>query len=112
MLDAIAEGEAVDLLRSVLRRARRGDQAAAALVMARIWPVRKGRPVTLTLPLLSTPADLVAALGNIAAAIVRGELTPDEGQAIAAVLEQQRRAIETVQLEQRIATLEARQHDR
>ncbi len=45
----------------------------------------------------------------MAEAVAAGEITPDEGQAVAAVLETQRRAIETSQLEQRLAALEARQ---
>ena len=36
-----------------------------------------------------------------------GDLSPEEGQAVAAVLETQRRAIETAELEARIAALEA-----
>ncbi len=47
--------------------------------------------------------------GPVAEAVAAGEITPDEGQAVAAVLETQRRAIETSQLEQRLAALEARQ---
>ena len=35
-----------------------------------------------------------------------GEITPDEGAAVAAVLETRRRAIETVELESRVAALE------
>ncbi len=38
----------------------------------------------------------------ILGAIGRGELSHEEGQAIAAVVEQQRRAIETVELAERI----------
>ena len=37
----------------------------------------------------------------------RGDLSPEEGGAVAAVLEAQRRAIETMELERRIAALEA-----
>jgi hypothetical protein len=64
--------------------------------------------VALKLPSLETSADLVAALASITNAVASGELTPEEGQSVAAILEQQRRAIETIQLEQRIAALEAR----
>ena len=52
----------------------------------------------------------MTALGSIAAAVARGDLTVEEGQAIAAMLETQRKAIETVELERRIAALEA-QHE-
>jgi hypothetical protein len=39
-------------------------------------------------------------------ALASGVLTPEEAQAVAGVLEAQRRAIETTELEQRIAILE------
>ncbi len=38
--------------------------------------------------------------------MARGEFTPEEAQAVCAVLESQRRAIETAGLEARIAALE------
>jgi hypothetical protein len=57
---------------------------------------------------VSTAADVVAALGAILAAVSRGELTPDEGGMITGLLETKRKAIETVELEGRIAALEQR----
>jgi hypothetical protein len=66
--------------------------------------------VTFNLPPLVTAADLSAALGIIAASVASGELTPEEGQSVAAVLEIQRRAIELVELETRVAALEAKRY--
>ncbi|HTW54361.1 MAG TPA: hypothetical protein VME45_20905, partial [Stellaceae bacterium] len=105
-LDAIGSETAADVLRAVVAAARGGDMRAADILLRRVWPERKGRPVRLDLPAMQATADLPAALGVIAAAVAGGELTPDEGQAVAAVLETQRRAIETAELEQRIAALE------
>jgi hypothetical protein len=102
------ENDASDVVRAVIAAARGGDMAAAKLVLERVIPARRGRPVALKLPSLETSADLVAALASITNAVASGELTPEEGQSVAAILEQQRRAIETIQLEQRIAALEAR----
>ena len=50
----------------------------------------------------------MTALGSVAHAVGKGHLTCEEGAAVAAVLESQRRAIETVELEKRIADLERR----
>jgi hypothetical protein len=61
--------------------------------------------VALALPALHA---LPAALGALVASVAAGDLTPDEGQAIAAVLETQRRAVETADIEQRLSALEAR----
>ena len=79
---------------------------AADLVLSRIWPVRKGRPITLELPPIETAADIVSALGKVADAVAAGDVTPDEASAVAHVLEVKRRAIETADLESRISALE------
>ncbi len=60
----------------------------------------------MALPPVASAADLVPALAAVVAAMARGELTPDEANAICAVLESQRRAIETAELEARVAALE------
>jgi hypothetical protein len=47
------------------------------------------------------------AMAAVVAAVADGTLTPEEAASISAILEAQRRAVETAQLEQRIAALEA-----
>jgi hypothetical protein len=79
---------------------------AADLVLSRIWPARKSRPIAFTLPAIQSASDVVAAVGAVADAVGAGEITPDEGQAVASILEAKRRAIETVDLEARLSALE------
>ena len=67
--------------------------------------------MSLDLPAMETAADIVAGLSEVAAAMANGKITPDEAQAVAAVLEGKRRAVETVALEARIATLEQERSD-
>lgn len=105
-LDAIGTEGAADIMRAVVTAARSGDMRAADILLRRIWPERKGRPVMLDLPPMRTAADLPGALATIAEAVAGGEITPEEGQAVAAVLEAQRRAIETTDFERRLAALE------
>lgn len=106
LLDQLAEGDAQAVLEKQLELAKGGDQRAAEIVLSRVWPVRKGRTVNLSIPTLKSAPDIVAALGAVADAVAGGEITPDEGQAVASVLEVKRKAIETVDLEARIAALE------
>ncbi len=105
-LDQIGEEAAAEVLGAAVIAAKGGDLGAASLILSRVWPARKGRPVVLDLPAMQAAGDLPAALGAVAAAVAGGELTPEEGQALAGVLEVQRRAIETADLEQRVAALE------
>jgi hypothetical protein len=105
-LDKIADDAGEDILNKMVEAAKAGDLRAADLVLSRVWPVRKGRPISLELPKIDTAADLVAGLGRVADAVAAGDITPDEGQAVSAVLETKRRAIETLELETRIKALE------
>ena len=105
-LDAIGEAGAAEVLQAVLQAARSGDLRAASILLDRVWPARKGRAVEVELPAVANAADLVPALAAVAAAMARGELTPEEARAVAGVLEAQRKAIETAELEARVAALE------
>jgi hypothetical protein len=107
MLDRMAEADAKTILQSQIEKAKEGDAKAAEMILSRVWPARKGRAINLNLPPLEKPADIVAALGAVADAVAVGQISPDEAQAVAAVLETKRRAIETTDLEKRIETLEA-----
>ena len=107
-LDKIADDAGEDILNKMVDAAKGGDLRAADLVLQRIWPVRKGRPLSLSLllPVIKTAADVVTALGRVADFVGAGEVTPDEGAALAAIFESKRRAIETVDLESRLSALE------
>jgi hypothetical protein len=96
------------IVRTVIAAAKGGDPTAMRLCIERLIPVRKGRPVVFDLPPIETAADVANALGAIAGAMAAGELTPDEAGAVAGVIEFRRRAIETVEHEERIRKLEER----
>ena len=107
-LDAIGAEGAEAVLRKTVEAAQGGDMRAAEVILSRVWPARKGRPVALSgIPSITSPGDLVRALGAVAQAVTDGTITPEEGQAVASVLEAQRRAVETADLAARIEALEA-----
>jgi hypothetical protein len=106
LAEKLLADEAEEVARSVLDAAKGGDMTAARLVLERIVPVRKGRPITLEMPPIQTAQDAAKAFSSVIAAVAAGELTPDEGQTIAGLFEVQRRTLETVEMEQRIAALE------
>jgi hypothetical protein len=59
--------------------------------------------VELDLPTVDAAADLPKALSAVIAAMAAGEITPDEASAIASVIESKRKAIETEDLDRRLA---------
>ena len=107
-LDALAEGKSNAMLEAMVAKAIEGNVQAAALILNRAWPQRRGRPTPLDLPPVRTPADLTAATGALIAAVASGELSAEEAQAVSAVLAVHRTALETLDLEVRVAALEAK----
>ncbi len=78
------------------------------MVLDRIVPPVKERRVQLTLPPVQYAKDIANALQQVIAAVAGGDIAPHEGQAIATLLETQRKAIETEAFEQHLANLEER----
>lgn len=105
--DKIAEDASGDIVRAITERAKAGDADCARVILSRVWQARRGRPVKFELPDMKTPADLVNAIASISRQVADGALTVDEGAAICGMCELHRKAIETAQLEERIARLEA-----
>lgn len=105
-LDELAASEAEGVLRATLAAAVAGDMQAANLILTRIWPARRGRPVRIDLPPIETAADVSRALTALLAGVSEGTITPDEAATVAGLLDLQRRAIETHDLEARIEALE------
>jgi hypothetical protein len=87
--------------------AMKGDPTAMRLCMERLIPPRKDQPVKFKLPLVRTAAEVAEAVSVVLQAVSRGQLTPAEGQMIAAILEGRRRVIETEEHEARIRALES-----
>jgi hypothetical protein len=107
-LDAIGSAGAQEILRKAVELAKDGDARSMEIILQRIWPIRKGRPITLDLPAVTTAQNVQDALAAVIKAMGDGEITADEAAAVSAIIETQRRTIETLALEQRIAALEGK----
>jgi hypothetical protein len=96
---------------AVIAAAKDGDMAAARIILDRITPVRKGRPVYLTLPAAKSAGGVADAVTMLIASMAAGVITPDEAATIGGVLELRRKAIETGEFESRLAKLETKSGD-
>ena len=102
------QDDAEEIVRAVIGAAKGGDMVAARIVLDRIAPARKGRPIRFDLPEARTATDVSAALAAVVGAMAAGELTPDEASMVANVLEIRRKSLETQDLEARLSILETR----
>jgi hypothetical protein len=107
---ALMETGAEEITRAVIDAARSGDLSAARLVLERLAPPMRERPIFIDLPDTATGAGINQAQQTILEAVGAGELLPGEGQVLAGIVEARRKAIETLELERRIAVLEEQQH--
>ena len=105
-MEALLDGEAEGLTRKAIELAMEGDTTALRLCLERLCPPRKSRTVSISLPPIETASDVLTAFSDVLSAVGEGEVTVDEAQALAGILETKRKAIETVDIEARITKLE------
>jgi hypothetical protein len=105
-LEALLDGEAEEIARKAIEMAKEGDATAMRLVLDRLLPPRRDRPVNFALPKLETPVDAVKATAAIAEAVASGELTPMEAGEMAKLVEGFTRAFEIHDIDKRLSLLE------
>jgi hypothetical protein len=107
-IEELLDGEAEALTRKAIELAKGGDMTALRLCLERIAPARKDAPVRLHLPAIKSAREAAEAASVVLVAVSEGEITPVEGAAVMALLEQYRRALEASDFEARLSALEAR----
>ena len=111
-LEALLDGEAEALTRKAVEMALDGDTTAMRLVMDRIMPPRKDRPVMFTLPKLETAGDAVKATAALVEAVSAGDITPGEAGDLSKLVDGFTKAVELHEIQQRLDKLEAAQGQR
>jgi len=111
MLDKLMERGAQDIVETVIDRAKGGDMTAARLILERLIPPAKERPIAIELPPTSDAQSVADAQALVIAAMASGGLLPGEASTIMSMLESRRKGIETVELEARIKSLEENRND-
>lgn len=106
ILEALLESEAETVTRAVIEKAKDGDLPAAKIILDRILPPRRDRPVTFALPKLEKAADALNASTAIVEAVASGLLTPTEASEITALITSHVKLLEAVEFERRLAALE------
>ena len=113
MAGAVSEGlTPIEYMLAILRddhadEKQRAWAAEKAAPFVHPRPAPAARPVEIDLPDTGTMAGILDAYAIITNAIATGEIAPSEGQSLSAVLEAQRKAIETGDLLVRVEHLEA-----
>jgi hypothetical protein len=105
-LEQLAEGQAEQLFEKVFAQALAGCVASQRMVLDRIWPPRKGRPVNVVMPPINASHDVFPAIASIWTAIREGRLTPDEASTLSVVMDRSIQAIAIHDITKRLDALE------
>lgn len=106
---ALMEGEAETITRTCIEAAKGGNLMAARLVLDKVIPTAKERAIELPdLPDTCSALGVSEAQQRVLEAVANGSITPGEASTLSSVLEARRRALETLELETRIAALEGK----
>jgi hypothetical protein len=107
-LDALGREGAEEIILDLKKRALNGDIRAAEIVMKRVWPPSRSRPIKMDLPKIETAADAVKALGLLVEQAAAGKVDLDSAKTLSEIIGQQQRSLELQELAERIDALEAR----
>ena len=106
LTEQMVGNQAEQIVQRVIDGALAGDAVCLRLCMERLSPPMKDRPVNADLPALRDAVDVLTASAAVLQMVGNGDLTPSEGSALAGLVDGCRKAIETQELEKRIAALE------
>lgn len=105
---AAMEGELAGIVKSIVAAAKKGDMAAARLVVDKLIPAAKDRPIEIKLPDTKDIAGCHDAQCAVIHAVTEGDLTPTDGERISTMIEFQRKSIEGAEVMARLAAIEER----
>lgn len=108
MVLALMEKGAKEITDAVITAAKAGDLTAARMILDRLAPPAKERPVSLALPSTDNAEGINQAQQAILQAVAVGDLLPGEAATLAGIVEIRRRALVTQNLEERITALETK----
>jgi len=105
-IEQLLEDAAETIARKAIELAKSGDTALIRLCLNRLSPPRRDRHIPFALPEIHTPADALDAVAAITNAVAAGELTPSEAASLSQLAASYAKAIEVVELEERLCRLE------
>ena len=106
--EALMDGDAETITKKAIELAKSGDMTAIRLCLERVLPPRKCRPLSLEMPKITGPADVLGAVNAIMCAMSKGQITPDEADALLRTVDVARKAIETEELHRELEGLQIR----
>lgn len=106
LAEKLMAGDAEEVVKAVVAKAKGGDMQAARIVLDRICPPRRDSPVNLHLPAIESTADAGKLMAALLAAVAAGDVTPSEAIDVTRIIEGFAKIIEASEFEHRLRKLE------
>ena len=106
LAEALIDGRAKEIVDKAIEMALAGDPTAVRLVLDRLCPPRRERPVSLEMPSIKSAVDLIKAAAALTEATASGDITPGEAASLSTLVGNVAKAIETVEIVARLTKLE------
>jgi len=103
----LLDGQSEAVVQALLDKAlKERDLGALKIIIDRLLPPRRGRPVQFDLPEIADAPGVVAAYNAVLHATAVGQLTPEEAVSVSGVIDRLRVAIELDDHEKRLRQIE------
>lgn len=111
-LDERAAAASGDLFAMAFKQAEEGNTTALKMLLDRVWPVGRMRPLEIGAPEIKHPRDLLTEMASVTNATFAGDATTQDALEAAKVLKAHFNAIGDVELEARLTELEEAERKR
>ena len=105
-IEKLLEEDAETIVKKAIEMAKSGDTALIKLCLSRLSPPRRDRHIPFALPEMNSPADALNAVATITDAVAAGELTPGEAAHLSQLVGNYAKALEVIEVEERVSRLE------
>lgn len=106
MAEMLFETEIEAICHNVINQAKEGNIQAAKIILDRLLPPKKDRPIKFNLPMISSAADALEASRLICHAVGNGEITPLEGESLSKIVEIHAKNIDLFNFGMRLEVIE------
>jgi Family of unknown function (DUF5681) len=106
LAELLFETDVEGVCRQVVNQAKEGNMQAAKIILDRLLPPKKDRPIHFKLPMIYNATDAVTASRLICHAVGNGELTPLEGESLSKMVENHVKNIELFDFGLRLEAIE------
>ena len=94
LAERLLEDQIREICATVVAEACAGNMQAAKIVLERILPPKKDRPIRINLPEMNSCTDLAKSMSFVINAVGSGQISPSEGEAIARILDMHAKTLE------------------